>query len=1025
MTKLSLRLLGPFQAYLDDRPLTSFESDKARALLAYLAVEMGNPQPRSKTASLFWPDWSESKARANLRATLANLRTTLLDRNAQPPLILANRQTICFDPTSNHYLDIQKFSDSLKAIPSSWHNAVDTEGIDAKIVVQIQRAVNLYQGPFMDGFYLDACAEYESWLLFTRERLQRQQVDALQLLAQFFEYQGDYVHARGYAERQIEIDPLDESAQRLLMRNLARLGQRSAALLTYITYRQRLSEELGLKPDAETVTLHHQIQRGELFPPYPKSDSQTALRRRPESVSMRHRTVNPLHNLPASMTSFVGRMKEQKTICQLLRQNDVRMVTITGPGGVGKTRLALEAARTLVPDFADGIYFVELAPLREAEVIAATLAQTLDIRESGSQSLREALLTKLRDKQMLIFLDNFEHVMDGAKLVTELMATAPQVKVLITSRERLRLYGEHEVSIQPLTVPAHEGDPALSDVHASDAVRLFIQRAQAVQPDFMINDENAQPIAQICTYLDGLPLAIELAAARMRYDSFELLWGHICDEQRDVLPLLRHGPRNVEPKHQTMQSAIAWSYNLLTIPEQIVFRHLSVFVGGCTVDAIAVLCSHVDASLSNVEDCLHSLLDKHLIQQKVNIGGPTRYAQLETIREYGFEQLVAHGEDDVTCLGHVDYYLALAESVDAEFRQGGNPAYMVPIRREQDNLRAAMMWTIEQGKTKRALRLSGVLTNLWESEGLFSEGLNWSQKVIQLAQSEAPAPATLKAIWYAGFLARGLGEFETAKPLFEQCLKLSRQIEEPHWTARSMSMLADIHFLEGNYEEMVQLDRKSLQIRRTLPVDWSYGMALTNMGGRMVRVGNRLQARLYLEEGRAILSELEHPYGLTNVLLGLSRLAIQEGDYHLARQHVEEAMGFAKETGHSNTYSGVLSGLSEVAIAEGDYATAREFATEALTLRNRAGETIKVLELLDLFAILAQHQGDPLLAVKLAGATAGQRKLLGVVMPPVDREKFNQEIALAHKELTSQAAATAWAEGEGMTLEEAIAAAVR
>ncbi|MEZ4866596.1 MAG: BTAD domain-containing putative transcriptional regulator [Caldilineaceae bacterium] len=1018
MAQLSLCLLGPFQVHWSGIPLTDFESDKARALLAYLAVEMAQPHPREQVATLLWPHWSANGARANLRATLSNLRKTLRERGAQTPYLLANRQTIQFNQTSNHYLDVQDFTQCLKALSTAAQSA-----LDARRVTNLQQAVALCRKPFLDGFYLDECAEFEEWLLLTRERLQQQLLHALQRLAQIYEQQGDYTQARQYAQRQVEIDPLQEQAHQQLMRNLALLGERTAALQAYETYRRLLRHELGVEPDAETVTLHRQIQRGQLIPVQPQAYEQESAARAPVILSLQDQRAVTRHNLPAPMTSFVGRDDERTKIGQWLRQKDVRLVTLTGPGGVGKTRLALETAQTLLADFVDGIYLVELAPLRAADTVLMALAQPLGVQESGSQTLFQAVQARLRDKQMLLVLDNFEHVMAAADLVADLLTSAWGVKMLITSREALRLYGEYAVPITPLALPEDAMD--IVKVGARDAVQLLIQRSQAFQPDFQINENNARAIAQICIRLDGLPLAIELAAARLRYDSPQGLWTSL--NQQGALNLLHHGPRNVAPKHKTLHNALAWSYDLLGEGEQLVFRRLAVFAGGCTVDALVAVCSSGDVDLhgadtDRIQAILNSLFDKSLIQRRTLPNGQDRYTLLETIREYGLRQLVTHGEEATACRSHTEYYLALAEAVDADFRRGGASTYLAPIRREQDNLRAAMKWTIDQGETALALRLSGVLTNLWESEGFFSEGLEWSQKAIQLARHKAPTPTMLKALWYTGFLALGLGELATARPLFEQCLHGSRQLKNYHWMARSLSMLAGLSFLQGDYAEMTALDEESLYIRRAQAVDWSLGMALQYIGGRLAKLDDRQRAHRYLEEGLAILRKMGHQYGCTIALTAMGRLCIQEGNYDRTRQVLDEAQQIAQATGHSSNYASVLSLSVEFAIAEKNYAEAQTLATAALSLYNRAGQKIRLVEMLDLFARLFVCQQNALQAVYLAGAATTLRRSLGLVLPPTDQAQFNHTLAQVRRQLHEQAITAAWAAGAALTLDAAVAA---
>ncbi|MDP9351471.1 MAG: NB-ARC domain-containing protein [Chloroflexota bacterium] len=572
-------------------PVTDFRSQKALALLVYIAVEADLPRRRERLAALLWPDSDEESARHSLRQVLSNLRQLLDDKEAVPSHLIVTRDSVQFDVSSDHWLDIAEYTRLLDTCQHHRHRRVQN---CKPCIERLERTVALYRGDFLQQFFLSDSAEFEEWATIKREQLQRRALAALETLATTYENRGDCERARAAIWRQVELAPWYEEAYRHLMRLDCILGQPSAALAQYDCCRQALSQALGVEPSEETTALYKQIRAGKCpTPPTP--------------------SICPgLHNLPAPTSTLVGRETELAVLSELMDDPTRRLIVLTGPGGIGKTRLALQAVLDHLESFSDGVFMVSLSHLQEPHLVGATIAQALGIGEDGGRSVLEQLKGYLAPKQLLLLLDNFEHVIASAPVVSELLMAAPGLEVIVTSREVLHLYGEHEFPVPPLAVPAATDNVRRSDPRAvSDysAVGLFVQRALAARPDFQLREVNAAAVAEICGRLDGLPLAIELAAARVR-----LFTPQAMLEPLDArLDWLTGGPRDRPTRQRTLRATIDWSYSLLEPGEQLLFSQLAVFAGGWTLDGAAAVCQDEDAT-PHVLDGMASLLDKGLLR---------------------------------------------------------------------------------------------------------------------------------------------------------------------------------------------------------------------------------------------------------------------------------------------------------------------------------------------------------------------------------------------------------------------------
>ncbi|HEY6406627.1 MAG TPA: tetratricopeptide repeat protein, partial [Ktedonobacteraceae bacterium] len=559
------------------------------------------------------------------------------------------------------------------------------------------------------------------------------------------------------------------------------------------------------------------------------------------------------NNLPVQPTPLIGREKEVDAIGQLIRRDDVRLVSLTGPGGMGKTRLALQVAAELSDQFADGVYFVDLAPVSDSTLVIPTIAQTLSLWERGSLPLLERLKEELRQKRMLLLLDNFEQVIEAAIDIADLLAACPQLKLVITSRTVLRVRAEREFIVPPLSHPDPAQVPDISTLSQYAAIALFIQRAQAVRPDFQLTAINAPAVVEIAARLDGLPLAIELAAARMKLLSPEALLARLSQR----LQVLTGGARDVAERHQTLRNTIEWSYNLLDAQEQQLFWRLSVFVGGCSLEAVEAVCATLGDGTERVLDTVASLVDKSLLQQREQGSGTElRFVILETIREYGLERLSASGEMEMVRKSHASYFLAQVDRGNQDLSSSEYEAWLDQMEQEHDNLRAAMQWSLEQPEDRKeiALRLGGGLRSFWYNRGYLSEGLDFLERA--LAQSDdVEAAVRARALFAAARLYEVRGEYDRAEPLLIKSLALYRELGDMARIGHSLHLQADIAW----------------------------------------RRGNLAMARSQAEESFAIFKQLDDKGAIAGLLLHLGALAADQGEYTKSLPLLEESLAISRD----------------------------------------------------------------------------------------------------------------------------------
>jgi predicted ATPase len=513
-------------------------------------------------------------------------------------------------------------------------------------------------------------------------------------------------------------------------------------------------------------------------------------------------------NLPAQPTVLIGREQEIAAACGTLRRPDVRLLTLSGPGGTGKTRLALQVAAELLDDFEDGVYFVMLAPIRDPVLVLSAIVQTLGIRESSGRAQAESLKDYLREKRLLLLLDNFEQVVAAAPLVAELLAVAPRLKVLVTSRAALHLSGEREVAVPPLALPDRTRLPSLDRLTQYEAVRLFIERAQAVKADFAVTNDNAPAIAEICYQLDGLPLAIELAAARIKLFPPQALLARLGNR----LKLLTGGARDLPQRQQTIRDTIAWSYDLLDAGEQALFARLGVFVGGWTLESTEAVCN-ADGDLSvEIMDGVAALVDQSLVRQNEGPDGEPRFTMLETIHEYALERLAGSGEIDVVWRRHAEYFLALAEAAEPHLRRHEQIAWLDRLEREHDNLQAALRWSLNRGEGETATQLAVALYEFWNVRHV-SETRRWFEEILSRADMMSPTLLRAKALLTAGRVSDSYADQRTR---FEESLAISQALDDKRGIADALHFLGNVTARQGDREGALARYEESLAIYREL-----------------------------------------------------------------------------------------------------------------------------------------------------------------------------------------------------------------
>jgi predicted ATPase/DNA-binding SARP family transcriptional activator len=903
--KLELSLLGTVTIRRNGAEISEPIPAKSQALLFYLAVT-GRPHSREKLAGLLWGEKSEVKAKANLRKALSILRRLCEDA------LIITRPTVSFDHNSDYWLDVAVLESALAA------NELAPEKLEP-----LREAAELYRGEFLEGFSVRQATGFEEWVLGERERLRQLAIQGLQRLSEAYATQGKYAAGIECANRLLALEPWQEEAHRQLMTLLARSGQQSAALAQYETCRRVLAEELGVEPLAETQALYHRLKtRREAAP----------------------------HNLPPQTTPFVGRQAELTQISRHLNQADCRLLTLVGAGGMGKTRLALQAAGQALDAFDHGVYFVPLARISGPEFLVPTIREALGYSLSGQADPKKQLLNYLQQKEILLVLDNFEHLLSapggnngGRNLALEMINAAPRLKLLVTSRERLNLQAEWLLTLQGLPYPPEEtdiGEKTAVKPTKFEAVQLFVQGVRRVRPDFALSAEWTE-VARICRLLEGMPLGIELAATWASM----MPCAEIARELARSLGLLSTTLHDVPTRHRSLEAVFDHSWQILSEVERDVFKKLSLFRGGFDRQAAKEVAG---ASLST----LAGLVNKSLLR----VVAPGRYDMLEPLKQYAAAKLAEtptenerqnqhDGTDAVLPQArqrHARYYLSFAEQIEQDVKGPGQLAWLEQMEAECGNLRAALAWAFEPpGDAARIPLGASILRSIqkfWPPKGLFQEGLAWVEKALA-HQEKIPDLETLAVLFYlAGYYAHYQGMFSQAEAYTEKGLRLAREIDDHQTICNGLQYLAMVVGRQGDYQRAADLLREVVDMERAHNPDritHNLTVALNNLGLVLKNLGDYDQAAALLEEklthNRAQGNRLGLAAGLTN----LGDLAILQENYPQAHTYYQEALEIRREMGDASGTIKSLTGMVTLSVAQGQFVRGAQLYAANMRLRRQ------------------------------------------------------------------------------------------
>jgi predicted ATPase/DNA-binding CsgD family transcriptional regulator len=743
-----------------------------------------------------------------------------------------------------------------------------------------------------------------------------------------------------------------------------------------------------------------------------------------------YKRIDQHMQLPAQPTPLIGREQDVAAACALLRRADVRLLTLIGPGGVGKTRLALEAAAALRDDFAE-ICVVALAPLCDIERVASEISQSLGLGERSGQPALASLANYVRERELLLVLDNFEQVIEAADLLAELLAAGPRLKLLVTSRAALRLRGEHEYMVAPLALPSRERLPPLDALAQTAAVELFVRRARAARADFRLTEANAAAVAEICYRLDGLPLAIELAAARSKLLSPAALLARLDNR----LALLTGGARDLPERQQTIRATIDWSYNLLEPADQRLFARLGVFVGGWTLEAAEVICGDRDAG--TILDRLTILLDKSLVRQQGGADAEARFDMLETLREYALERLAESGEADCLRRRHAEYFLELAERAEPELSGAQVLQWLRRLDDDYENIRAALRRGAADNAEMR-LRLGGALWYYWSLRSRYREGGRLLDDIIEAGrvwiadcdaqkaadQRQSAMSRLAKVLNGAGKMAEKQGEWARAQALLEEGLALNRELGDLESEAMSLIYLGRTARDRGDYDGAEALERQSLALARELGSSWGMRWALFSLGDTALDRGDPEQAAQMFEEGLQLSRQLGDTNGIAVALLNLGRVAYAQGDWAGAARRYEECLPLFRQLGSPLGTAEALQDLGRTLFAQGAVGRAAALYQESLELlKNLGSHPMIVARSLEGLAGLAGSLHQPERAARLFGAAEHLRDVTATPLPPAGRADYERERDAARRQLSAEAWADAWAAGRALAPAQMIAEA--
>ena len=959
ISDLKLYLFGRPRLERQSKPV-ALSGRKVLALAAYLATSRQH-HSRDSLATLFWPDHDQTGAKANLRRELSRLNKILGTGQLD-----IDRERIGLSNEATLWLDVARFQDCLVASQSHDH-PVDDVCVDCLPV--LNEAAELYTADFLAGFTLSDSPDFDDWQFFQAERLRQDLALVLARLAHGYSDQGDFEAAISYARHWLSLDRLQEQAYRLLMRLYTQAGQQATALRQYEECVRIIETELGAPPSAETTALYEAIKAKRLSSPSDVENQRSRGDKERETEVPKEvfppsppSSPTPQHNLPPQATSFIGREAELAALDKLIANPDARLVTIIGPGGMGKSRLSIEAARRQVDHFADGVAFVPLAPVNPADLagsidpLVAALADALKLAYNAGSPPLSQLLGFLQSKQTLLVLDNFEHLLVSVPVVATMLSSTPQIKMVITSRERLNLPQEWLFPLHGLTFPEASSQVSGNGEMAAEAysaLQLFEQRARQAQPNFDLSAEYAH-VSHICRLVEGLPLGIELAAAWVRLMPCQTI---VAEIQKSI-DFLATTMQVIPDRHRSLRAVFEHSWQLLSEPEQAILRKLSIFRGGFEREAAEAV---AEASLW----LLSALVDKSMLQ--VNPAG--RYSLHELLRQLVEEKLLQiPGEDEAIRQRHAAYYAAFLQSQAEKLKGAGETTALALTTTDMDNIRLAWRWTIAQLNLTELKQAMEVLWLFYEMLGWFLEGKDAFDKAVLMLRAycdegEVPPETNLllaRGLTFQAWFATRLGDYEEAKPRFQESLSLLQRSEGDtrYDTALNRFYYAITLYLGGEYVAATPVAQQVLADFKALGDSWGIGKSLVILGQILQYQGHYREVERVAQEAIATLEKIGDRRFTAYALSDLGRVALARGAYEQANRYYQECLRLRTELGDQGGLAFTLKDLGNLSLAQRQLNRAKDFYQQSLAIAEKIGSTFSKTEALWGLGKLAHALGN-------------------------------------------------------------------
>ena len=1020
---LNLQFLGPPQLILENEPV-NVNRRSIVALLAYLAVnikeKISQKHTREYLSAMLWPDYSQAKAFTNLRHTVWEIQ-----RLFGPGWLNTSRDTISLNTQTNIWVDVHQFE--ALGLQSRMQSDILSR------VSLLTEAVKLYRNHFLTGFSLREGTTFNEWSFVKSKDIQNNLVEVLTTLSEDYCGLGQPNKAIPFAQQLITLDPLNELSHRRLMEIYLQTDQHNAALKQFQTLERTLRKEFNLDPQPETYQLYKKILKRDL---------------KPLQAEKQLEVIRPKNNLPAQLSTFIGRESETVEITHLLGTN--RLVTLAGVGGMGKTRLALQVGQQVLKNYPDGVWMVALDSLSDPALVPQTVAAVFEIRGESDRSIIDALINRLREKNILLILDNCEHLLTACtQFLKTLIQSCRSLKILATSREIMDVEGEATFYLPPLSTPKND-DLLLEKLNEYASIRLFAERAALALPSFALTGENAKPIVEICHRVDGIPLAIELAAARVNVLQVE----EILEQLQASFDSPANGSQSVLPRHQTLQLSMDWSWGLLDESEQVFLRQLSVFAGGWTLESSFAVCN------GNVMGLSSALAKKSLLVVGQAAGHMTRYRLHEIVRQYAREKLAESGEEETIRTRHLNCFLSLSEQAILAWQGSSQLVWLGRVMDDRDNFRAALERAVQTKDVESGLYLSGRLEYLWMNLDM-QEGMHWLNYFLQDPQSNNYPHARAQALLTQGELLNGLNRLSDEYQVFQECLALFRACGDVSGEIPCLLRLAHVLYFLGDRQKAMEIAQQVLERSRSQGDLFREGRSLYRLGRydpdptrsfkyleqailisrqaknwlglstclgtageRAMHDGNIKLAENYVKEAVLLCRQVNDKMGLCSHLQNYGRIAFAQGDVEKAFVHLRESIEISRETGHRMVYLWSRSHLGYFTLWHGEIARARDIFSETLQEFLNDRSEIGVVFNVEGMAGLYVAVGKAGYAARLIGWADMMRDKIGDARSFLEQADVDRIIAACIVKLGEAIFSDAYEAGKKMMLDEAVAYAL-